>query len=216
MPILDWIGKDAVINHHKEVPYRLLNCDSGLSVGEANGNLLIQGDNLEALKALLPLYAEQVKCIYIDPPYNTGEEKWEYNDNVNSPQIRQWLGKAVRGEGEDTSRHDKWLCMMYPRLKLLWELLSTNGVIFISIDDNEYHNLRMAMDEIAGGAALISTFVWKRRQTTDSRNVDNVSVDHEYVLCYAKGQIRFSGSPNVTFAQSEGKSFIRMRFRTAG
>ena len=84
---------------------------------------------------------------------------------------------------------------MYPRLKLLWELLSTNGVIFISIDDNEYHNLRMAMDEIAGGAALISTFVWKRRQTTDSRNVDNVSVDHEYVLCYAKGQIRFSGSP---------------------
>lgn len=115
MPTLNWIGKDAVVNHHKEVPFRLLKPVDRLSVGEESGKLLVQGDNLEALKPLLPYYAGQVKCIYIDPPYNTGNEGWVYNDNVNSPEMKEWLGKVVGGESEDLSRHDKWLCMMYPR-----------------------------------------------------------------------------------------------------
>jgi adenine-specific DNA-methyltransferase len=124
MPTLDWIGKKAVLNHHHEVPFHLLREEPGLSVGDpGSGNLLVEGDNLLALKALLPYYAGQVKCIYIDPPYNTGNENWTYNDNVNSPEIRRWLGKFVGGEMEDLSRHDKWLCMMYPRLSLLREML---------------------------------------------------------------------------------------------
>jgi adenine-specific DNA-methyltransferase len=110
MPTLDWIGKQAVVNHHREVPYRLLHCDGALSAGNPEiGNLLVQGDNLEALRALLPYYAGRVKCIYIDPPYNTGNEGWVYNDNTNSPEIRNWLGQVVGKEVEDLSRHDKWL-----------------------------------------------------------------------------------------------------------
>jgi adenine-specific DNA-methyltransferase len=137
MPVLDWIGKKAVVNHHREVPYRLLHCDKSKSAGDPNaGNLLVQGDNLEALKALLPYYAGKVKCIYIDPPYNTGNEAWVYNDNVNSPEIKAWLGKVVGKEAEDLSRHDKWLCMIYPRLRLLKEFLTEDGVIFVSIDEN--------------------------------------------------------------------------------
>ena len=116
MPTLNWIGKKAVENHHQHVPFHLLKDVPELSVGAPDaGNLLVEGDNLLALKALLPYYAGQVKCIYIDPPYNTGEEKWVYNDNVNSPEIRKWLGKVVGDEAEDLTRHDKWLCMMYPR-----------------------------------------------------------------------------------------------------
>src|SRR4030042_2860841 len=138
MPTLDWIGKKAVISHHDEVSFHLLKCDPKLSVGEPGcGNLLVEGDNLLALKALLPYYAGQVKCIYIDPPYNTGNEGWIYNDNVNSPEIRKWLGKVVGGEIEDLSRHDKWLCMMYPRLHLLRELLADDAAIIVSIDYNE-------------------------------------------------------------------------------
>jgi adenine-specific DNA-methyltransferase len=120
MPVLDWIGKKAVVNHHRVVPYRLIHCDKDKSAGDPDaGNLLVQGDNLEALKALLPYYAGKVKCIYIDQPYNTGNEGWVYNDNVNSPEIKAWLGSVVGKEAEDLSRHDKWLCMMYPRLRLL-------------------------------------------------------------------------------------------------
>ncbi len=137
MPTLDWIGKKAVVNHHRDVPYRLIHCDKDKSVGDPDaGNLLVQGDNLEALKALLPYYAGKVKCIYIDPPYNTGNEGWVYNDNVNSPEIKAWLGAAVGKEAEDLSRHDKWLCMMYPRLRLLKEFLSEDGSIFVSMDDS--------------------------------------------------------------------------------
>ena len=138
LPTLNWIGKEAVVNHHQQVPFHLLKDVPELSCGEpGSGNLIVQGDNLVALKALLPYYAGQVKCIYIDPPYNTGNEGWVYNDNVNSPEIREWLGKTVGKEGEDLSRHDKWLCMMYPRLALLREFLWQDGAIFISIDDNE-------------------------------------------------------------------------------
>src|SRR5271156_3644559 len=148
MPALDWIGKKAVVSHHREVPYRLLNCDPKLSIGDAGtGNLLVQGDNLVALKALLPYYAGQVKCIYIDPPYNTGNEGWIYNDAVNSPEIRKWLGQVVGREAEDLSRHDKWLCMMYPRLALLHDMLREDGLIFVSVDENEHRHLELLMDE---------------------------------------------------------------------
>ncbi len=163
MPTLDWIGKQAVVNHHREVPYRLIHCDGALSAGDAEaGNLLVQGDNLAALRALLPYYAGRVKCIYIDPPYNTGNEGWVYNDNVNSPEMRAWLGQVVGREAEDLSRHDKWLCMMYPRLQLLREFLREDGVIFVSIDENEASYLPLAMDEIFGRRNYIATVAWQR------------------------------------------------------
>jgi site-specific DNA-methyltransferase (adenine-specific)/adenine-specific DNA-methyltransferase len=196
MPTLDWIGKKAVLNHHREVSYRLLRCDAKLSVGDpGSGNLLVQGDNLVALKALLPYYAGQVKCIYIDPPYNTGNEGWVYNDAVNSPEMRDWLGRVVGKEAEDLSRHDKWLCMIYPRLVVLREMLRKDGVILVSIDDHELHNLRALMDEVFGPTNWICTLIWKRRQTPDSRNLNGVSSDHEYLLCYGRTpDVRFKGA----------------------
>lgn len=141
MPTLNWIGKDKVINHHKDVPFRILEPQYTFKNGQespngSSDNKILHGDNLEALKALLPEYEGRVNCIYIDPPYNTGNEGWAYNDNVNHPKIKKWLGEIVGKEGEDLSRHDKWLCMMYPRLKLLHKLLHNEGAIFISIDDN--------------------------------------------------------------------------------
>jgi site-specific DNA-methyltransferase (adenine-specific)/adenine-specific DNA-methyltransferase len=151
-------------------------------------NLIIQGDNLHALKALLPRYAGKVKCIYIDPPYNTGNEGWVYNDNVNSPEIRKWLGEVVGKEGETLDRHDRWLCMMYPRLVLLRQFLREDGAIFVSIDDNEVATLRLLMDEIFGERNFISQFVWKARQHLDSRSLTGISNDHEYVLVYSRIQ----------------------------
>src|SRR2546421_4329533 len=137
MPTLNWIGKEAVVNHHHQVPFPLLKDVPGLACGDAgSGNLIVQGDNLVALKALLPYYAGQVKCIYIDPPYNTGHEGWTYNDNVNSPEIKKWLGQVVGKEAEDLTRHDKWLCMIYPRLCALYDLLALDGVFLCSIDEN--------------------------------------------------------------------------------
>lgn len=186
MPTLDWIGKHAVVNHHRQVPYRLLQTDEKLSAGDPDaGNLLVQGDNLEALKALLPYYAGQVKCIYIDPPYNTGNEGWVYNDNVNSPEIRKWLDKTVGKEAEDLSRHDKWLCMMYPRLCLLREFMREDGAIFVSIDDNEVHNLRSLMDEIFGGRNHVACLTWQKR-VSPANDAKHFSSDHEYVLVYAR------------------------------
>lgn len=134
MPTLDWIGKSKVVNHHLDVPYCVLDrkysFDENGQHEEDNGseNMIIHGDNLLALKSLLPQYEGLIKCIYIDPPYNTGEEGWVYNDNVNDPQIKKWLGETVGKQGEDLSRHDKWLCMMYPRLRLLQKLLAEDGV----------------------------------------------------------------------------------------
>jgi len=196
VPTLDWIGKKVVVNHHNEVPFHLLKEVPDLSVGDpGTGNLLIEGDNLLALKALLPYYAGQVKCVCIDPPYNTGNENWIYNDNVNSPEIRTWLGKVVGGELEDLCRHDKWLCMMYPRLCLLREMLHDDGAIFVHIDDFEVERLKMLMGEVFGPANHVCTLIWKRRTSPDSRNLNGVSGDHEYVLCYRKGPgLRFRGS----------------------
>lgn len=185
MPTLDWIGKDAVVKHHKDVPYRLLEPVAELSCGDtASGNLIVQGDNLHALKALLPRYAGQVKCIYIDPPYNTGNEGWVYNDNVNSPEIRKWLSDVVGKEGEDLSRHDKWLCMMYPRLVLLKQFLRQDGAIFISIDDNEVASLRMVMDEIFGKQNFIASVLWQKI-FSPKNSARHLSEDHDYIVLYA-------------------------------
>ena len=184
MPSLNWIGKEAVVNHDKEVPFRLLKKIKTASVGENSKNLIIHGDNLEALKALMPHYVGKVKCIYIDPPYNTGNEGWVYNDRVNSPKIKQWLGKVVGGESEDLTRHDKGLCMVYPRLKLLRDLLSEDGAIFVSIDDNEHCNLRGALDEIFGESNFIGTFVVNT--TPNARDYGHIGKMHEFCIFYAK------------------------------
>ncbi len=184
MPILTWIGKDKVVNHDKELPFRVLKPIKELSVGENSENLLIEGDNLEALKALMPFYYNKVKCVYIDPPYNTGNEGWIYNDRVNSSQIKTWLNKVVGLEGVDLCRHDKWLCMMYPRLKLLRDLLAEDGAIFVSIDDNEVHNLRIMLDEIFGETNFQAQIIVqsnKRGQT-----YKQLAKTHEYILCYSK------------------------------
>ena len=187
MPTLNWIGKDAVEHHHAEVPYRLVHCDGELSAGDPDaGNLLVQGDNLEALKALLPYYGGQVKCIYIDPPYNTGNEGWVYNDNVASPEIKAWLGKVVGKEAEDLSRHDKWLCMMYPRLRLLRDFLSNDGVFFASCDENEFHSFRMLLDSVFGSQNYATTLVWNTEGNTD--NQFQFKVNHEYILVYFADQ----------------------------
>lgn len=189
MPILNWIGKEQVVNHDKDVAFRLLNKDSKLSTKEDSENLIIEGDNLEALKALMPYYAGQVKCIYIDPPYNTGNEKWVYNDRVNSPEIRKWLGKVVGSEGEDLNRHDKWLCMMYPRLKLLRDLLADDGVIFISIDDAEIYNLRIILDDIFEEDNIIAVLptVMNLKGNQDEFGFAGT---HEYTVVYAKDKLR--------------------------
>ncbi len=186
MPTLNWIGKEAVVNHHQQVPFRLLKDVPDLACGDpGSGNLIVQGDNLEALKALLPYYAGQVKCIYIDPPYNTGNEGWAYNDNVNSPVIRDWLGKTVGKEGETLDRHDRWLCMMYPRLALLRQFLSEDGAIFISLDDNEVQALRYIMDEIFGAPNFITTVLWQKVYSPKN-SARHFSEDHDYVVVYAK------------------------------
>ena len=234
MPTLHWIGKEAVVKHHKDVPYRLLEPVAELSCipsspaspsplatlpqggegkaapspfkGEGWGegknspsvdantstnlsqnteNLIVQGDNLHALKALLPRYAGQVKCIYIDPPYNTGNEGWVYNDNVNSAEIKRWLGEVVGKEGETLDRHDRWLCMMYPRLLLLKQFLREDGAIFVSIDDNEVGNLQALMREIFGAANEVATIVWEKGKKGDSKLV---SVTHEYIVAFVKNK----------------------------
>lgn len=189
MPTLEWMGKSKVVAYHRQVPYRVLERIPEKSVldshGSDCGNMIIHGDNLEALKALLPEYEGKVDCIYIDPPYNTGNEGWVYNDNVNDPRIRKWLGEVVGKEGEDFSRHDKWLCMMYPRLQLLKKLLSQSGAIFISIDDNEYAYLKLVCDEIFGSSNFQSDVIWQKRYTRSNNTVDFTNVT-EHILVYSR------------------------------
>lgn len=184
MPTLNWIGKDKVINHHLDVPFRVLEQQYTFN-GETSGNKIIHGDNLEALKALLPEYEGKIKCIYIDPPYNTGNENWVYNDNVNDPKIKKWLGQVVGKESEDLSRHDKWLCMMYPRLKLLHKLLADDGAIFISIDDNEQTNLKLVCDEIFGGGNYLGNLIWRKKEGGGQTDKYYVT-EHEYISVYQK------------------------------
>ena len=205
MPSLNWIGKDAVVKHHKDVPFRLLEPLPALSCGDAaSGNLIVQGDNLHALKALLPRYAGQVKCIYIDPPYNTGNEGWAYNDNVNSPEIRKWLGEVVGKEGETLDRHDRWLCMMYPRLVLLRQFLREDGAIFVSIDDNEVAHLRLLMDEIFGARNFVATVAWQRRTSPDARL--GLSQAHDHIVVFAKSNASIEFLP-IPRAESDAKNF---------
>ena len=195
MPTLEWIGKSKVINHHQDVPFRVLerkySFDENGQHDEDNGseNMIIRGDNLEALKALLPRYEGRVKCIYIDPPYNTGNEGWVYNDNVNDPKIKKWLGEVVGKEGEDLTRHDKWLCMMYPRLKLLQKLLADDGFIFVSIDVFEYANLKCIMDEVFGVSNFRNCIAVRRGIKNVQAQFDEVqalSLGHEYIYLYSK------------------------------
>ena len=195
MPTLDWIGKDKVINHHNDVPYKVLERkysydEDGEHKDDIHSeNMIIHGDNLEALKSLLPQYEGKIKCIYIDPPYNTrkSSEKnkaWIYSDSVDDPKIKKWLGVTVGDEGEDLSRHDKWLCMMYPRLILLNKLLSDKGIAFISIDDNECSYLRIICDDIFGKKNFVAQLIWRSDGNFDNQaKIKNV---HEYILCYIK------------------------------
>lgn len=185
MPSLQFKGRVFVQNHHLAVPFHELKPvrSRGMS-GKASlhDNLIVEGDNLAALKALLPTYHNKVKCIYIDPPYNTGNESWVYNDNVNSPMMRDWLGQVV--DREDLTRHDKWCCMMLPRLKLLREFLRDDGAIFISIDDNEVHHLRCLMDEVFGEENFIATVIWQKN-FSPKNTARHFSEDHDFILVYA-------------------------------
>ena len=187
MPTLEFKGKQHIYAHHLTVPYRPLESDESRSCNLTNtdDNLIIHGDNLHALKALLPRYANGIKCIYIDPPYNTGNEGWVYNDNVNSSVMQQWLTENAPIDNEDLERHDKWLCMMWPRLHLLKELLTDDGVIFISIDDNEVHHLRMLMDEILGRENFLADIIWQHRYGR-SNNAKLFSNQREHVIVYRK------------------------------
>jgi adenine-specific DNA-methyltransferase len=209
MASLDFKGKSLVQNYHHSVKYHQLVPKKDKSLTDKvrlDDNLIIHGDNLKALKALLPTYAGRVKCIYIDPPYNTGNEGWAYNDNVSSPMLQEWLGKTV--DRDDLTRHDKWLCMMTPRLKLLRELMSDEGVIFVSIDENEVQHLRMLLDEIFGEENFVETFIWKSRLGKGATAKETAKL-HEYVVCYAKDidLIDFKTDRRVT--ETNGKERLR-------
>lgn len=191
MPTLNWIGKEKVINHHQDVPYKILEPQYTFSNGKeskdaTSQNKIIHGDNLEALKSLLPEYEGKIKCIYIDPPYNTGNEGWVYNDNVSAPKLKKWLGEVVGKESEDLSRNDKWLCMIYPRLKLLHKLLSSNGAIFISIDENEITHLRLLCEEIFGKSNYLATITVIVKP--EGRRYGFFAKTHEYILVFAKNK----------------------------
>lgn len=194
MPTLDFKGKSFVHAHHLSVPFRELVIDVKKSLPakgqkpSLDDNLIIHGDNLHALKALLPVYAGKVDCIFIDPPYNTGNEGWCYNDNVRSPLMREWLKKSANPvEKEDLERHDKWLCMMWPRLKLLHELLAEQGALFITIDDNEVHRVRGILDEIFGEDNFLANFVWQSKDTPGN-NSTGIAETHNHVLFYRRSE----------------------------
>jgi len=173
-------GKEFVWNQHLAVPFRPLEMheDKGIGAAWLDGNLIVQGDNMHALKALLPMYAGKVDCIFIDPPYNTGNEGWAYNDNVNAPMIREWLDANPIGI-EDGLRHDKWCAMMWPRLRLLHELLAENGSLWITLDDNEAKRATLMLDEIFGEDAFDANIIWQKKYTASS--------DHTGLCCTNRG-----------------------------
>jgi adenine-specific DNA-methyltransferase len=197
MPLLQFKGKTAIETYHHTVPHHALEFDEKLSVlgkgakPSLDGNLIIEGDNLLALKALLPTHAGRIKCIYIDPPYNTGNEGWVYNDNLTQPQFKEWIGQVVGKEEEDACRHDKWCCMMYPRLQLLKELLRDDGAIFVSIDDNEVANLRALMDEVFGEHNFVANIVWEKKYSR-TNDAQYLSDNHDHILLYAKLKLEWS------------------------
>ncbi|MDN5478243.1 MAG: site-specific DNA-methyltransferase [Chryseobacterium sp.] len=193
MPTLSWLGKKKIVNHHLDVPFHVLDKKYKFESKVENSNnsadnKIIHGDNLAVLKSLLPEFEGKVDCIYIDPPYNTGNEGWIYNDNVNDPRIKKWLNTVVGKEGEDLSRHDKWLCMIYPRLKLLKQLLHQFGFIFISIDDNEQANLKLICDEIFGE----NNFRGKISRATGTPSGQGYGIlvkEVDYIFVYSKTSI---------------------------
>ena len=165
MPTLNWLTREDDVRAAQSVPYRLLEEVPGLSAAEADtGNMLIQGDNLEALKALLPFYAGRIKCIYIDPPYNTRSAFEHYDDNLE---------------------HSEWLAMMWPRLELLRELLAEDGSIWVSIDDNEAHYLKVIMDETFGRKNFIGNIVWQKR-TSPANDALYFSKDHDNTMVFSR------------------------------
>lgn len=207
MPTLEFKGKQFVYSHHLSVPFRELKVDSSKSLpkeGEKpslDDNLIIHGDNLEGLKALLPTHAGKVDCIFIDPPYNTGNEGWCYNDNVRSPLMQEWLKKSANPvDKEDLERHDKWLCMMWPRLLLLKELLSETGTIWITLDDNEYHRFKILMDEVFGAHNFIASCVWHKMDSPKNTAI-HFSEDHDHLLVY--GRHAESWRPNLLSRSDE-------------
>ena len=210
MPGLEFKGKQHIYAHHLTVAYRPLVADLGRSVNpvEADDNLIIHGDNLHALKALVPRFAGRVKCVYIDPPYNTGNEGWHYNDKVNSPLMREWLRQVGPVDGEDLERHDKWLCMMWPRLHLLRELLSEDGVIFVSIDDNEQHHLRLLMDEVFGADNFVENFIWRSRLGRGATSKNTAKL-HEYIMAYAKSADVSDFKSEIRFRERESRERLR-------
>lgn len=204
MPTLNWIGKEAVAKHHLDVPFHLLKDVPSLSCGDpGTGNIILQADNLVGLKAILPYYAGQVKCITIDPPYNTGNEGWAYNDNVNSPAIKRWLGQVVGKEGETLDRHDRWLCMMYPRLVLLRQFLREDGSIYVTIDDNEVQALRYVMDEVFGKNNFISSICWHKR-VSPANDAHFFSTDHDWIVVYARNSTVWRPNRLVLSEEQEG------------
>ena len=188
MSELNFKGKEFVYNHHLSVPFRPLVMDAGKGIGDPSldDNLIVQGDNLHALKALLPLYAGKVDCVFIDPPYNTGNENWSYNDNVNAPMIREWLDSNPVGI-EDGLRHDKWCAMMWPRLRLLHELLSETGSFWMTLDENEIHRARSMLDELFGERQFVATVIWHKMYAPKA-TVKYFSADHDYLIVYAKNK----------------------------
>jgi adenine-specific DNA-methyltransferase len=188
MPELNFKGKEFVFNHHLAVPHRPLLPDAAKSIGEPrlDGNLIIHGDNLHALKSLLPMYAGKVDCVFIDPPYNTGNEGWCYNDNVSSPMMQQWLRENPVGI-EDGLRHDKWCAMMWPRLRLLHDLLGEAGSIWVTLDDNEIHRARAMLDAIFGEHNFVATCIWHKNYSPKP-SARFFSEDHDYLLLYAKNK----------------------------
>jgi adenine-specific DNA-methyltransferase len=226
MPTIQFKGKSVIETYHHTVPHHRLEFVSELSVlptGEKpglHGNLIIEGDNLLALKALLPTHAGKVKCIHIDPPYNTGDEGWVYNDNLTQPQFKEWIGQIVGKEGEDATRHDKWCCMMYPRLVLLRELLRRDGAILVSIDDNEVQNLRTLLSDVFREENFIETIIWQKSYGGGSKTHYYVHL-HEYILCFAKdktavGKLSLPPDPAARkyYKYEDAKKSVRGPYRT--
>lgn len=195
MTELNFKGKEFVYNHHLAVPFRPLvpHAEKGIGPVAFDGNLIVHGDNLHALKALLPIYAGKVDCVFIDPPYNTGMEDWSYNDNVNSPMMKEWFSTNPIGI-DDSLRHDKWCAMMWPRLRLLHELLAEDGSLWITLDDNEIHRGRAILDEVFGIDKFIACCVWQKRYSRENREA--IGDVHDYVLIYSKSPGAFKALRN--------------------
>ena len=207
MPALDWEGRAEVEGSHLRVPYRLVHCERGLSAGDDGAdNLLVEGDNLAVLKSLLPYYRGRVKCVYIDPPYNTGNEGWIYSDRVESPTMRKWLHKVVGDEASDMNRHDKWLCMMYPRLRLLREFLREDGLIGVFCDNAEQHHLRCLMNDIFGESRFVSTFMWKKKSTSTNTRGAQVSAQADFIHIYSRSD---AGKIKPRVASKSDRSYPR-------